>query len=84
MELEMHYASDPFKSKLRAATYGRTWETRVSFGFKPDDIVSSTTKQDNTSSVKPNQPAQEILKIQINTAGDLATIICQLIFFPYR
>ena len=75
MELEMHYASDPTQSKLRAATYGRgLWETKVAFVSSPMTFVSSTTKQDNTSSIKPNQPAQEIIKIQINTSGDLAPL----------
>ena len=74
-ELEMHYASAPSQSKLRASTYGRgLWETRIAFESSPMQYISCTTKQNNTIAVKPNQAKQEILKIEINTQGDLEPI----------
>ncbi|MEO5907291.1 MAG: GEVED domain-containing protein, partial [Saprospiraceae bacterium] len=81
-ELEMYYSKDPTLSKLRASTYGRgLWETRVEFESSPMDYVSSTTKQNDTTSIKPGQNDQEILKIEITTTGDLEPIHIQSFTF---
>ncbi|MGB4849520.1 MAG: GEVED domain-containing protein [Saprospiraceae bacterium] len=74
-ELEIYYATDPDLSKLRAATYGRgLWETPVEFNPAPMTYSSSTTKQENISSIQPNQLNQEILKIEISTEGNLTPL----------
>ena len=82
MELEMYYDADPTQSKLRAATYGRgLWETRIEFNSSPMEYISSTTKQNNTTPLKPNQTDQEMLKIEIHTSGDLEPLHLNSITF---
>lgn len=71
-ELEFHYSSDPNQTLLRAATYGRgLWETRVAFDSNPMEFVSSTTTHPTFDFIRPGFLNQEILKIEIQTTGDI-------------
>lgn len=71
-ELEFYYAPDPTLSLLRASTYGRgLWETPVEFNSTPMRFISGTTKQMNTESVIPGTADAEIIKVEIQTTGDL-------------
>jgi photosystem II stability/assembly factor-like uncharacterized protein len=72
-ELEIYYASNPQDSKIRAATFGRgLWESPVVYSLVPMAYVSSTTTQNNTSAIAPNQINQVIVGVQIVNSGSLA------------
>ncbi len=71
-EIEIYYAPDPSKSKLRAATYGRgMWETPIEYIPAPMVFISANTVQNNWSKVAPDQTDQEIIKVEIVTNGNL-------------
>ncbi|HSF87888.1 MAG TPA: GEVED domain-containing protein, partial [Saprospiraceae bacterium] len=72
-EIEIYYSSNPGETRLRAASYGRgLWETPIEYEPTPMIFVSSTTIQKELSSVSPNQPNQEILKVELVTNGNLS------------
>ena len=71
-ELEFYYALNPSDSKLRVATYGRgLWETPVYYTPVNMTYASSTTTQNKTANIFPNQTNQEIIGIQVVTDGTL-------------
>lgn len=71
-EIEIYYAPNPGESRLRAATFGRgLWETPVEYASAPMAYVSTRALQNNTSSVSPGTARAEILKIEVNTTGNL-------------
>ena len=70
-ELEFYYALNPSDSKLRVATYGRgLWETPVYYTPVNMTYASSTTTQNKTANIFPNQTNQEIIGIQVVTDGN--------------
>lgn len=74
-EIEISYDLNPQDSKLRAATYGRgLWESFVYFSSVPMVYTSSTTTQNDTANVAPNQINQEIIGIEVVTNGNLAPL----------
>jgi len=75
-EIEIYYAPNPQDSKLRAATYGRgLWESPVYYDVSaPMTYVSSTTTQNNATSINPNHLDQEILGVQIVMNGNLTPL----------
>ena len=63
-EIEIYYDLNPQDSKLRAATYGRgLWESSVYYSSGPMVFTSSTTTQDDTANVAPNQINQKKKRI---------------------
>ena len=71
-EIEIHYDANPQQSKLRAATYGRgLWESPVYFISAPMSYSSSTTTQNETSGLSPNQTNMKIIGVEIVTNGNL-------------
>lgn len=75
-EIEIYYDINPQASILRAATYGRgLWESPVFYSSIPMAYVSSTTTQNDTATVAPNQINQEIIGIEIVTSGNLTPLI---------
>ena len=74
-ELEFYYAPLPQNSKLRVATYGRgLWESPVYYSPTSMNFVSSTTTQNKTANVFPNQANQEIIGVQVVTDGTLSPL----------
>ena len=74
-EIEIYYSGNPGESKLRAATYGRgLWETPVEYISTPMVYSSTTAKQPNTSAISPDQIDQEILKVELQTLGNLSPL----------
>ncbi len=74
-EIEIYYSGNPGESKLRAATYGRgLWETPVEYISTPMVYASTTAKQPNTSAISPDQIDQEILKVELQTLGNLSPL----------
>lgn len=84
-ELEIYYAPDPKLSKLRAATYGRgAWETRIEFDSEPMSLIDSRCMQASLEPVKPNQVNREIIRIRIETNGDLEPLhVYSMMFDTY-
>lgn len=71
-EIEIYYAPNPGESRLRAATFGRgLWETPVEYLSVPMVYASTRALQNNTASVAPGTTRAEIMKIEVNTAGNL-------------
>ncbi len=74
-EIEIYYAPDPTDSKLRVATFGRgLWETPVYFLSFPMAFISGTTAQKNTTTIAPGSNDQEIIRIELDTKGDLTPL----------
>ena len=74
-EIEIYYSGNPGESKLRAATYGRgLWETPVEYISTPMVYASTTARQPNTSAISPDQIDQEILKVELQTQGNLSPL----------
>ena len=70
-EVEIYYAANPQNSIIRTATYGRgLWESPVFYSSVPMSYASSTTTQNNTSTLLVNQTNQEMIGIQVVTSGD--------------
>ena len=74
-EIEIYYAGNPGESRLRAATFGRgLWETPIEYTATPMVYISSTTTQKKKASVAPGEIDQEIIKVEINTNGNLSPL----------
>ncbi len=74
-EIEIYYSGNPGESKLRAATFGRgLWETKLEYISSPMVYASSTAKQKNTSSIPPDRANQEIIKVEVQTVGNLSPL----------
>lgn len=74
-ELEIWYSPSPQNSKLVAATYGRgLWETPVQYTSVPMTYVSGTTSHPTTALSAPGSVNQIILKVEIQTNGDLSPL----------
>ncbi len=74
-EIEIYYAGNPGESKLRAASFGRgLWETTLEYISSPMVYISSTAKQQNTTVAPPGGMNQEILKIEVQTNGNLGPL----------
>ena len=74
-EIEIYYDLNPQDSKLRAATFGRgLWESSVYYSSVPMVFTSSTTTQNDTANVAPNQINQGIIGVEIVTNGNLAPL----------
>ena len=69
-ELEIAYDSNPYNSKLIAATYGRgLWESPVYYNLSPMVYESSVATQTDNSSVRPGESDIMIIGMQIETDG---------------
>ena len=74
-EIEIYYADNPGESRLRAASFGRgLWETPIEYTATPMVYISSTTTQKKTASVAPGEVNQEIIKVEVNTNGNLSPL----------
>jgi photosystem II stability/assembly factor-like uncharacterized protein len=74
-EIEIYYAANPGESRLRAASFGRgLWETTIEYTATPMVYISSTTTQKKTASVAPGELNQEIIKVVVNTNGNLTPL----------
>lgn len=82
MDLEIYYDSDPAQSLLRAGTYGRgMWETRMAFDSSPMSFIAATTSHPTFDPIKPGFFNQPILKLEIQTSGDLNPLQVQSFHF---